>query len=158
MKPRPPLSHGGPASADAALLVGAQRRSLRITLRLVEEAFREVERLLHEPAYEATMHGMADDPSPHQKQSIADEIGRGREVIGRLRARFDLEPEIHEKSRLVAGKVLTLWEAVMEGRARYLRAYGPVAQGLAEALDPSIERLGDIVRRVHALARPGSVR
>lgn len=144
-----------PDRAEAGLLSALQRNSLRITLRLADEAFQDVMRLLEEAPYEGALHGMADDLTPDQKAAIAEEVRQAGEIIRRLRARFALDPEVHDKSRLILGKVITAWEMVMEGRARYLRGYGPVAPGLAEALDPSIERLGDALTRIETLARTG---
>lgn len=140
----------------ATLLSGPQRNSLSIALRLVEEGLREVMRLLDETPFEEEMHGMADDLSPDRKRAIADEVCRASEVIRGLRACFALPREIHPKSSLIAGKTMHLWELVIEVRSRSLRGYGDVAPGLSESLDPSVERLGTIVRRIDALARHGA--
>lgn len=142
-----------PEATDAGLLNDLQRNSLRITLRLAEEALQDASRHLDEAPYEGILHGMADDLTPHQKEAITAEMGRAREILRSLRARFGLSPEVHEKSRLVLGKVIPAWEMVMEGRTPHLEGYGPVAPGLAEVLDPSIERLGESFVRIEALAR-----
>lgn len=138
------------------MLSGAQRNALRITLRLTEETLCAVMRLLEEPSFEETMHGMVNDLTQDRQQAIAEEVRQGREILRYLRDQFDLDIEIHEKSRLIAGHVITLWEMVMEAHTRYLRGYGRVAPGLPEALDPSIDRLAEIVTRIQKLARPGA--
>jgi hypothetical protein len=143
---------------ESVRLNPAQRNSLSIALRLIEETFHEVMRLLPEPSYEEIMHGMADDLPPDRQLAIAEGVRQGREAIGRLCAQFALPTEIHQKSRLIAGKVMTLWETAMEARASNLRGYGSVAPGLAEALDPSLEELGSIVAQIDAIARHGAGR
>lgn len=147
---------GAPGTGEAGLLSNSQRNSLGIALRLVEEGLREVMRLLDEAPFEAEMHGMADDLPPDRKRAIADEVCRASEVIRGLRPRFALPRQIHAKSSLVAGKTLHMWEMVMEARARHLRGYGEVEPGLAGVLDPSVELLGTIVRRLDALVRQGA--
>ena len=90
----------------AALLNPSQRNVLRITLRLAEEALRAVTQLLDKAPFVEAMHGLADDLAADQKRAIADEVRRGREIIREVRSRFDLEPKIYEKSRLILGKVI----------------------------------------------------
>lgn len=127
-----------------------QRRSLSVTLRVVENALVTVEGLLRCPPTGALTR--ATDPV-------------GPEVEPRLReALADLQADVLALAHLVnvapgelpvrgraAALLISAWEAVCDSHPSRLRAYGAVDEDVNQALAGPMARLADRLLEAHSL-------
>lgn len=133
------------------LLNPSQKNSLRISLSLVEKGMLDVEGLLLAGDYHGILLQTADDLDDGAKGGIQQLIEEVRELIKEMKDQFQLDLEVERKSRVIFGKAPLLWEIVTDTDASRLRGYGEIDPGLREVLDPSIERLGKLLLRLHQL-------
>jgi len=133
------------------LLNPSQKNSLRISLLLVEKGLLEVEGLLSASEYHGILLQTADDLDNGAKGGIQQLIEEVRGLIKEMKDRFQLDLEVERKSRAIFGKAPLLWEIVTDTDAKRLRGYGETDPRLRAVLDPSIERLGKLLLRLHQL-------
>jgi len=128
-----------------------QKNSLRISLMLIERGMLEVDRLLSDGEHEGILFRITDDLREETKTDLWRLIHELRQIVREMKDRFQLDLEIDEKSRAIFGKVPLLWEIVTDTDANRLRGYGKIDPALKDLLDPSIERLSDLLLRMHQL-------
>jgi hypothetical protein len=116
-----------------------QRRSLAITLSVLEEMLYEIERTLSNGGYSGVLFELRDDLPSEVKGEVLKRISLVREKIGSMAEEFALEKRKNEASRDFMGKLAYAWEILEGAKARHQRGYGEVAEGLAEALDPQLD-------------------
>ena len=135
--------------AQRQLLNPAQKNSLRICLMLAEKGMLEVDRLVSAGEHQGLLFTITDDLTGDARTALRSLIHEIRAVIRELKDRFQLEMEVKAISRTIFGKAPLLWEMVADTDASRLRRYGETDPRLKEILDPSIERLGQALLRMH---------
>jgi len=133
------------------LLNPSQQGSLATTLSTLEEMLCEIERNLTLGGCKGVLYEVRDDvPVPIQR-AVLKRISLVREKIKVMAERFDLEKRSKAVSRDTMGKLVYGWEILEGAKARYLRGYGAVAEGLAEALDPQLKEIIALVDEMRDL-------
>ncbi len=123
------------------LLNPSQQGSLATTLSTLEEMLCEIERNLTLGGCKGVLYEVLDDvPAPMHKE-ILNRISLIRDRIKIMAEEFGLEKRTKGVSRDTMGKLVYGWEILEGAKARYLRGYGAVAEGLAEALDPQLKEI-----------------
>lgn len=128
---------------DAKLLNPLQRNSLSTTFSVLEEMLCAIEQELMFGYCQGVMFQVTDDIP--NKEEILKRISVGRMRIDALKKQFSLEKRVKEASRECLGKLSYGWEILEGAKAKYLKGYGAVAEGLAEVLDPRIDEVITIV-------------
>ena len=135
------------------MLNEAQRRSLSITLRIIEQSLDEIIGLDEkEGPHNGILYRIENNLSATTREELHAQTQLIRERIASLAAQFNLESDERTLRRIAEAKLNYCWEILQKADARGLRAYGPVSTGLDEALDPHIAALMElIVRLLHYL-------
>jgi len=128
-----------------------QKNSLRISLMLIERGMLEVDRLLSDGEHEGILFRITDDLREETKTDLWRLIHELRQIVREMKDRFRLDWEPLEKRRTIFGKVPLLWEIAAGSNASRLRGYGDTHPALKDLLDPSIERLSDLLLRMQSL-------
>lgn len=146
----------------STLLNPGQTKSLIMTLSILEETLVEIEfAILHRPGRWIT-YEISDDELPDEiKTDIVARIAVIRERISRIMQEFNLPKRNKRTGAEIVGKLAFAWEILEGAKAKHLRGYGAIAEGLAEELDPRLDAvivLVDDVRRIVSDSRRGRER
>lgn len=123
------------------LLNPAQAISLFTVLKMFEENLRQINFWLDGAEingilYHSKLHLPAD------KATLAKEIvAHALNLIEMLAKEIKLEPIEEDPARQIIGQMSVSWANLVDTRSRKLKRYGEVNSGVAEALDPHIDRL-----------------
>lgn len=117
------------------------RRSVSITLQLVDKALCEWDDWSNEHIRSGVMYREQDTFSPSQKARLRDRIVTIRKLLVRLRDDLQLDPKVAPTSQSIVGHTSILWEMLAELNSRALQAYGKVPDNLDHYLDPIGEQL-----------------
>jgi hypothetical protein len=117
------------------------RRSISITLQLVDKALCEWDDWVNGRMRCGVMYREQDTFSPTQKDRLRDKIVAIRDLLVRLRDDLQLEPKVAPTSQAIVGHASVLWEMLAELNSRALQAYGKVPDNLDHYLDPIGEQL-----------------
>jgi hypothetical protein len=127
------------------------RRSISITLQLVDQALCEWDDWAGGKLRSGVMYRQVDTLSPIQKQELQDKIGKVRQLIVHLRDDLDLEPKNVPISQFIIGHASLLWEMLTELNSRRLQAYGKVPEELTRYIDPIGEQLASEMNEIARL-------
>lgn len=127
------------------------RRSISITLQLVDQALCEWDDWTSGRLQSGVMYRQMDTLSAIQKQQLKDKIANVRQLIVRLRDDLDLEPKNVATARAIGGHASVLWEMLTELNSRGLGGYGRVPEELGRYLDPLGEKLTEQMNAIIAL-------
>jgi hypothetical protein len=126
------------------------RRSISITLQLVDQALCEWDDWANGRLRSGIMYQQMDTLSAIQKQQLKNKIVNVRQLIMRLRDDLSLKPKNVLTSQFIIGHASLLWEMLSELNGRGLQAYGKVPEELSAYLDPIGEKLA---QGINAIAR-----
>ena len=133
------------------LLNENQKRSVAVTLRLLEERLVEVERLLtiqeRGILYESIAHF-----SPRQIKLMRAYLAELRQEIAEMSRVFELGREMQDPARRIMGLMSVSWESLEELHGKPLRAYGAVDERLPAVIDPMADRLTRLTRDLQLIA------
>lgn len=139
------------------MLNKAQKSSLSITFRLVEQAMKEIKDLLTQKEGNGILYSIHDDFNPKLREVLSVKIQEVRKVIREVADRFKLKHKEDRATRKAFGKLPYLWEILTDARAQRLRRYGEIADGLEDELDPHIKALIAIMLEMeHLLSAEGA--
>ena len=127
------------------------RRSISITLQLLDEALCEWTDWSEGRVKSGVMYRELDTLSPNQKSELRSKIGATRQLIIRLRDDLDLQLRDVATSRSIAGHASLLWEMLTEPNSRGLNGYGTVPEELEGYLDPIGETLTEQISSITAM-------
>lgn len=126
------------------------RRSVSITLQLVDKALCEWNDWANGHVQSSVMYSQRDTFSTAQKKELWNRIAKIRQLMVRLRDDLQLTVNVVATSQLMVGQAAVLWEMLTDLNSRGLKGYGKVPEDLAPYLDPIGETLCD---EMNAIAR-----
>lgn len=142
-----------------AALNPLQIRAVSSTLRLIEQAADQVERLLIEPVTRTTFR-LADDLDAEERCAIQAACDRLRATLVETCRRLGVEVAERSRRRKIRAEVSTVWAMLEDTKSPALRGYGPVSSDAGKIVDELLEEIAvdvvAILRRV-AERRPGAV-
>lgn len=130
-----------------------QRRGLSATFRTLEEMMYEIETVINSGGYRGSLLEIDNDISPQAKEEVLKRIRLIREKISRLSKQFSLEMKQMKSSRQIFADLSYCWEILEGSKAKKLRGYGEVAEGLKEILDPQINTIIDLITDMENLIK-----
>jgi hypothetical protein len=142
-----------------AALNPSQMRGVSSTLRLVEHAVDQIERLLIEPVTRITFC-LTDDLDAEERRAIHAACDRLRATLGETCRRLGVEVAERSRRRKIRGEVSMVWAMLEDTKSPALRGYGPVSPDAGKIVDELLEKIAvDIVGilRLVARRRPGAV-
>lgn len=128
-----------------------QKRGLSIALRIVEENIRDIEQMLNSGSYTGTLYDMRHSISSEVKEEIFKRVFLIKDKIKVISNRFTLEKEYREVMRDILGKLFSNWEIVENVKAKKLKRYGAISDGLDHILDPQLSTITDLVMEIEHL-------
>src|SRR5271157_1164218 len=141
------MDHPNPLRPDE-LLNEYQTRRVRIILTLFEEDLRLALRWLDGNPDLGILYQrklvLSDELRLEARQAILD----GLDEIRRLADMLDFKPEVENASKSIMGRLNTDWENLSDLHASNLKGLGPVNPELGTYLDPYIDRLSDVARKL----------
>jgi hypothetical protein len=117
------------------------RRTISITLQLVDKALCEWEDWANGRVRSGVMYRQKDTFSSTQKSEMRNRIAKIRQSLVRLRDDLQLLINVVATTEPIIGQAAVLWEMLTELNGRGLQGYGKVAEDLAPYLDPIGETL-----------------
>jgi len=130
-----------------------QRRGLSATFRTLEEMMQEIETVINSDGYKGSLLEIDNDSSPQAREEILKRIQLIREKIARLSKQFFLEMKQMKSSRQILSDLSYCWEILEGSKAKKLRGYGEVAEGLEEVLDPQINTILDLITEMENILK-----
>lgn len=119
------------------------KRTISISLHLVDQRLCEWEQRLEGPIEKGAMYQLQDDLNPPLKKELRRRIAETRARLDSLRKKLGLEPATPSLARMIVGQATILWEMLAELNSHGLRGYGNVPASLAKIIDPAGEALVD---------------
>jgi hypothetical protein len=123
------------------LLNSAQRASLTIVLKMMEESLRQADQWLNTPESDGILIRRKINLTEEKRAKVLDEILAGLEFVSQLAESLYLQPVDEDLGAEIRGQMSINWANLMDTRAKKLARYGEVDPRLAQVLDPGIERL-----------------
>ena len=105
----------------------SQLLAISVTLRMIEEAVEEIERLLPGVSV-GTTYRLVDDLTPTERETIRTCCGRAREALGIAAARMRTESAERSLRQEIRGQATTAWVTLQETKSKALRGYGPLSR------------------------------
>lgn len=134
------------------LLNPAQRRSVLLTLRLLEERLHQAQRWLEgEVITNARLSRQRLDLPAERREAALTLIGEALGVVDELQQALVLEVEEIELTARIRADFSASWAELCDVRATTLRRYGEVHPALTDTLDPALERLAHLALRIAEL-------
>jgi hypothetical protein len=140
---------------EASMLNEYQRRGLSATFRVLEEMMHEIETAMNSSAYKGSLLEIDNDISLRIREEILKKIQLAREKVGRLSKHFSLETKQTKSSSKILADLSYCWEILEGSKAKKLRGYGKVAEGLEEVLDPQINSIIILINEMENLVKKG---
>jgi hypothetical protein len=126
------------------------RRSISITLQLVDKALCEWNDWANGHLRSGVMYREEDSFSPTEKIKLREKIAAIRELLVRLRDDLQLKPQVAPTSQSIVGHASVLWEMLTDLNSRGLKGHGKTPDSLAPYLDP----IGEVLcEEINAIAR-----
>ena len=126
------------------LMNRAQRTSVFVTLRTFEQYLRQLDRWLQGLEADGILYKYKMDLLPERRALMQQKIAAGLALVEELARALQLEPEIIDLVGSLRGQMSESWASLIDSRAARLRRYGEVDPGLAQPLDPVLDRLVQI--------------
>ena len=138
---------------SSASLNEPQRRGLSATFRILEEMMYEIEIMINSDGFEGNLIVIDNDISPQAMEKIVKKIQLVRDKVGRLSKQFTFEIKQTKTSSQILADLSYCWETLEGSKAKKLRGYGEVAEGLEEVLDPQINTIIDLITEMENILK-----
>jgi len=130
-----------------------QRRGLTATFRILEEMMHEIETMINSDGFEGNLIVIDNNISSQAKEEILKRIHLVREKVSRLSEQFALEMKQTKSSSQILADLSYCWEILEGSKAKKLKGYGEVAEGLEKVLDPQINTIIDIITEMENILK-----
>jgi hypothetical protein len=130
-----------------------QRRSLKVPLSIVEKSLRDIEKILNENDHSGVLYTFSNNIPVTAKEKVSLLISKAYGKIRNVAERFNLEKEFKNANREAFAKLPHCWEMLEDTKAKKLKRYGDVAEGLEEVLDPQIKAIIDLITEMENILR-----
>ncbi len=129
-----------------------QRRSLGVTLRLLEKALDDIEALLAAD-HQGLLYAVHTELTPELEMELRQLSGNVRALLAELAQRYQLPVQREDGLRIISARLSSAWENLEDSRPRKLRRYGQLDPEVAEELEPQVEALTRLVLAMEKLTR-----
>jgi len=131
-------------------LNNAQKRTVSVTMKLVDQALNRCERLLKQGGEQGLLYTIEDHLSAPQKDELLRCNQEMRHILQRLHAQFQFTRHVSTVRQQMGGELSYLWTILEECSSHRLRGYGPVAESLKTDLDPLLVPLIILIQAMEA--------
>ena len=135
-----------------ATLNSSQIRVVSATLRLVEQAVDQIERLLGEPDTRITFR-LVDDLDAELRRAIEVACDRLRGTLVKASRRLEVEVAERSRRRKIRAELSTVWAMLEDTKSSALQGYGPVSPDAGKVVDRLLEEIAvDVVEILRLIA------
>ena len=141
----------------STLLNASQHTALAIALRFFEQDLRQAERWLQGEQNMGVLYRTSLQLPAERRAAVLARIANALQVINQLAERFELHPVEEPLTKKIAAALSIDWSNLLDTRSEKLARFGAVDPGLAELLDPDLQRLAELALAIASLmgeARP----
>jgi hypothetical protein len=138
---------------SSASLNEYQRRGLSVTFKILEEMMCEIETMINSGGLKGNLMVIENDVPPQAREELIERIQLVSEKAIRISKQFGLEMKQTKSSSQILADLSYCWETLEGSKAKKLRGYGEVAEGLEEVLDPQINAIIDLVTEMENILR-----
>lgn len=129
-----------------------QHRVLSSRLGRLDRQLHDMGRMLSDEPPHGAMFEVTNDFTPEETARLLALLRDARERIKILRDRLGLSDQREDMRRHFVGYFSIIWTLLEDSHAAKLKGLGEVAPGLAQSLDPEIDKLIEIVDRIKSIA------
>ena len=133
-------------------------RGISVTLSLLDEDLWEFDQWAKGQEVRSVLYEVRNTLSEGQRQLIAEQVAKMREILRELRDTLGLEGFLHLVDKMVASSCAMQWASLLELESSRLRRYGELPPGLAEYLDPKVSILNEELGRISRIVAPAARR
>lgn len=141
------------ASENELLLNEAQKNSLAVTLRLLEERILFLRYMVRERRIEGILFQFDNNFSEQERERLERKFEQLLETIQVIKDTFDLPQKAMTLSAMVNVFSSHFWSLLLDEKSPALKRYGQVDAQLAKVLDPLIDRLIHLLSELDGLRR-----
>jgi hypothetical protein len=146
------MDNNNQSSYNEHFLNDSQRRGLSTALSVFEETLFEIEQVLQNKSYRGFLQDVVDDIRSPVKDATGEYMLPIKNTLKHLADSLQLEKRSVNAGKQVIGKLFYCLELLDEVKAKRLRRYGGIADGLEDVLDPQINTLiSSITALIHLL-------
>jgi uncharacterized protein YaaW (UPF0174 family) len=120
-----------------------QQRALMVTLMSIEKELFEIEQMLKMEDYNGILYDTRNDIT--DGKAMLSIISLAREEILKVAEQFSLQKADKKVNQQISAKLSYCWEILEDSRAKKLKRYGEVHEGVEKILDPRIDALIDLL-------------
>jgi len=136
------------ASNDRLEIGENHRRAISATLAMVDRTLCLFERWAKGQDVQSVLYKERNNLSPRQRVAILRIIRDIRRAIGEIHQSLQLTDDVEITVTTIRGHCSILWVALEELQARHLRRYGEPLPELGEYLDPRVQKLIRLLRKL----------
>ncbi len=133
------------------LLNAAQRKSLSIALKMIEERLFLFRLLWEQGTYSGILFRFQVDVSPQQRRAFDAISRRILKHLSDLKQRFGLSEVSEKLSDQIMSSSTYLWTVLEDEKAAKLKRYGSVDEALKRNLDPALQCIIDDLNELTGL-------
>lgn len=132
----------------ASLINDAQRRSLSVSLQLLEEELFFIQLLADHGTHHGHLLSMEIDVNAEQRRRLHQEIKKVLLHIQHLKEAFELETKSEKLSKRVMSVESYYWSVLCDQKSGKLKRYGDISEGLPGILDPTLDQIMGVLRKM----------
>ncbi len=130
-----------------------QRRSLKVTLSIVEKSLRDIEKILNVNDHSGVLYTFRNNIPPTAKEKVLLLMSKAYGRIRNVAEKFNLEKESKYANREAFAKLPHCWEMLEDTKAKKLKGYGDIPVGLVSVLDPELDLIIEFITEVEGILR-----
>jgi len=138
------------------LLNESQRTSLAVVLRFLEQDLRRADEWLQGTEEKGILYRRKLRLQPERRAVARRHIAAALRQIAKLSHQFDLQPMDDSPEATIVAEMSERWGNLVDARSDKLKRYGDVDLRLAQALDPSLDRLIELTLALMSTIRDGA--
>jgi hypothetical protein len=138
------------------LLNESQFNSLAIVLRLLEQDLRQADEWLQGADETGILYRRKLRLQPERRAVARRHIAAALRQIAELSRQFDLQPVDDSPEATIVSEMSERWANLVDSRSDKLNRYGDVDPRLAQALDPSLDRLIELTLALMSTIKSGA--
>jgi len=129
------------------------RQVIELHLRIVEREMAELETFVLSNGEEGILYRVRNPLSEQVRKELLAQIGKVRKGIRELKELYNLAVEERDVVPRIRALLSHDWIVLCETVSKQLRGFGDPDPELAKVLDPSVEKLVDVVQEMQAILR-----
>jgi len=138
---------------EKPLLNPAQKNSIRIALRLLEERLFWINVLLSQKEHNGILYRFQNDLTNSQISHVQAIFQKIEDLIATFKETFSLSSEKEKLSQILNGSTSYFWSILADKKAEKLKRYGVVSLDLSSELDPLVSHLIGLLNEIRRILR-----